>query len=211
MLPDKNLPVAPTGQGTSKPGLELSAIILAGGESRRMGRDKAWLEVGGRPLIQVAMETVRALGAREVFISGRTGVDYSAMECPVLFDLEPGFGPMGGIERGLHECSSSLLLVLAVDLPRVSASLLRKMLCRCDRLTGVVPRLNGCLEPLVAIYPKRCHVLAAEAIALNRRAARDFAEACHREHAVRTLCVSGADAGCFANWNRPTDVKASGN
>jgi molybdopterin-guanine dinucleotide biosynthesis protein A len=118
---------------------------------------------------------------------------------------------MGGIERGLQECNSPLLLVIAVDLPRISTSLLRKMACRCDRLTGVVPRLGGRLEPLVAIYPKRCHVFAAEAIALNRRAVRDFAEACRREHAVRTFSVSGRDAGCFANWNCPTDVMASGN
>ncbi len=95
--------------------MQCSAVILAGGESKRMGGDKAWVESGGRPLVQLAVEKVRELGIKEIFTSGRAGEDYSALKCAVLFDLEPGFGPLGGIERGLHECASPLLLVLAVD------------------------------------------------------------------------------------------------
>lgn len=78
----------------------------------------------------------------------------------MLFDLEQGFGPLGGIERALHECQSPLLLVLAVDLPGMTLAFLHKLTARCDRLTGVIPKLNGELEPLAAIYPKRCHAFA---------------------------------------------------
>lgn len=186
--------------------METSAVILAGGESRRMGRAKAWLEIDGKPLIQLAVEKVRALGIREIFISGRVGEDYSALNCPVLFDLEPGFGPLGGIERGLHECTSPLLLVLAVDLPRISPALLGRMQRVCDRLTGVVPKLYEKLEPLAAIYPKRCHAFAFTAIAKAQYSARDFASACLHERAVRAFPVAHRDAGFFVNWNRPADV-----
>ena len=106
---------------------KLSAIILAGGESRRMGRDKAWIEWEGRPLIGWAVDKVRRLGIEEIFISGRPDGDYAQLGCPVLFDLEPGLGPLGGIERGLHHCTSPLLLVLAVDLPRITAECLGKL------------------------------------------------------------------------------------
>ena len=186
--------------------VELSAVVLAGGESRRMGRDKAWLETGGQPLIRLAVEKVRSLGIREIFISGRPGEDYSALRCPVLLDLEPGFGPLGGLERGLHACASPFLLVLAVDLPRMTTLFLRKILARCDRLTGVVPRLGSELEPLAAIYPKRCHAFAFQALVGFHRAARDFAAACLRERAVRALPVATADVRCFANWNTPADI-----
>lgn len=186
--------------------VETSAVILAGGESRRMGRAKAWLEIDGKPLIQLAVEKVRTLGICEIFISGRAGEDYSALNCPVLFDLEPGFGPIGGIERGLHECTSPLLLVLAVDLPRISPALLGRMRKACDRLTGVVPKLCEQLEPLAAIYPKRCHALAFAAIAKAQYSARDFASACLREKAVRTYAVTQREASDFMNWNRPADV-----
>lgn len=188
--------------------MHLSAVILAGGESRRMGQDKAWFEKGGQPLIRRVLSTVRDSGIQEVLISGRADTDYSTLRCPVLFDLKPGCGPLGGIERTLAAATASLALVLAVDLPGITAAFLRKLAAHCDPLTGAIPKLRGELEPLAAIYPKRCHVIARDCLHKFRHAARDFAEGCQREHAVRTFAVSGTDAGCFANWNSPADVAA---
>jgi molybdopterin-guanine dinucleotide biosynthesis protein A len=188
--------------------VNLSAVILAGGKSSRMGRDKAWLEADGQPLLARVVATVRELGVEEIFISGRAGEDYSALRCPVLFDLEPECGPLGGIERGLDATVSPLLLVLAVDLPHMTTPFLRKLVARCDALTGAVPMLNGELEPLAAIYPRRCHAIAFDCITHSRLAARDFAAAGLREQAVRTLTVTKADAACFHNWNTPADIPA---
>ena len=188
--------------------MNLSAVILAGGESRRMGQDKAWLEMDGQPLIRRALSTVRDSGIQEVFISGRTGADYSTLGCLVLFDLEPGCGPLGGIERALATAPAPLVLVLAVDLPGITSAFLRKLAAHCDPLTGAVPKLRNELEPLAAIYPKRCHFIVRDCLLKLRHAARDFADACLRESAVRTLAVSGTDARCFNNWNSPADVSA---
>lgn len=185
---------------------KISAIILAGGESRRMGRDKAWLEWEGRPLIGWAVDKVRRLGIEEIFVSGRPEGDYTQLGCPVLFDLEPGLGPLGGIERGLHHCTSPLLLVLAVDLPRITAECLGKLVARCDRLTGVVPQRDGRWEPLAAIYPKRCHPFAFSLFTHRARAARDFVAECLHERAVKRWNVPASQAACFANWNRPDDL-----
>lgn len=190
--------------------MKLSAVILAGGKSKRMGQDKAWMEFGGKPLLELAVAKVRQLGIKEVFISGRAGEDYSALKCPVLFDLEPGFGPIGGIERGLHECSSPLLLVLAVDLPQMSLTFLSRMYEACDRLTGAVPKLNGQLEPLAAIYPKRCLPLAFAVIAKSQYSARGFATACLRERTVKVCPVTRSEASTFLNWNRPGDLADAG-
>jgi molybdopterin-guanine dinucleotide biosynthesis protein A len=111
------------------------------------------------------------------------------------------------MERALHDCDADLLLVLAVDLAAMTVALLRMLAARCDRHTGAVPKRAGDLEPLAAIYPKRCHGLACEALARSRYAARDFAAACLRERAVKAFPVPSADDGCFTNWNRPTDLK----
>jgi len=189
--------------------MNLSAVILAGGESRRMGKDKAWLEVGGQPLLARAVSTVRDSGIEEILISGRAGTDYSALRCPVLLDLEPGCGPLSGIERAFEATGAPLLLVLAVDLPNMTAAFLRKLAGRCDPLTGAVPKLSGQLEPLAAIYPKRCRFIALDCLLKCRRAARDFADACLREHAIRTFSVARADIGCFENWNSPGDITTS--
>ena len=189
--------------------MHLSAVILAGGNSSRMGQDKAWIEICGQPLMRRAVAPVRDSGIRDVFISGRTDTDYSTLGCSVLFDLEPGGGPLGGIERALATATAPLVLVLAVDLPAITAAFLRRLAAYCNPLTGAVPRLRGELEPLAAIYPQRCHSIARDCLRESRRAARDFANACLRAHAVRTLPVSGADSGCFKNWNVPSDVTSA--
>lgn len=189
--------------------LSLSAVILAGGQSRRMGRDKAWIECGGRPLIALALDKVRQIGVTEVFVSGRPAGDYSSLGCPVLLDLEPGLGPLGGVERGLHCCRSPLLLVLAVDLPCVTPAFLQAMVARSDAVTGVVPQRGDQLEPLAAIYPKRCHRFAFERLFHGSRAVHEFAEDCLREQAVKVWKVPATEAPCFTNWNRPDDVDAT--
>jgi molybdenum cofactor guanylyltransferase len=188
--------------------MNLSAVILAGGESRRMGQDKAWLQVGGQSLLARVLSTVRDSGIEEILISGRPGTDYSTLGCPVLFDREIGCGPLSGIERALQAVRAPLLLVLAVDLPNMTAAFLCKLIGRCDPLTGAVPKLSGRIEPLAAIYPTRCRFIALDCLLKGRPAARDFADACLREHAVRSFSVSASDASCFDNWNSPADVVA---
>lgn len=187
---------------------EFSAVILAGGESRRMGFDKAMIKCEGRTLLTRGIERARGLGAAEVFVSGRPGRDYSSVAQTVLYDRKPGLGPLGGIERALHVCRSPLLLVLAVDLPNMTTALLHKLLKCCDPLTGAVPELDGRLEPLAAIYPKRCHAFACEALANSRLAIREFASDSLHRRALRIVSISSEDAACFANWNVPADVRA---
>lgn len=190
--------------------MNLGAVILAGGESSRMGRDKAWVEFDGQPLIVRALRGIREAGFSEIFISGRAGTDYSSLRCTVLLDREPGAGPLAGIERALEATLAPLLLVLAVDLPHMTAQFLRALADRCQPLTGVIPKVRGELEPLAAIYPKRCHFVARDCLLKGRLAAREFAQACLREHAVKTFAVMRADIQCFDNWNTPLDMTASG-
>lgn len=185
---------------------DLSAVVLAGGASTRMGRDKAWLEFEGEPLIVRTINTLRSTGIQNVFVSARKRSDYSQLNCPVLIDLKPGVGPLGGIERALHEITTTLLLVLAVDLPLMSAKFLKKLTRECTPLKGVVPKLNDHLEPLAAIYPKYCQAFAVDAIARSHYAVHEFAETCATYRAVRIHRVSSTDARCFTNCNTPAEI-----
>jgi molybdopterin-guanine dinucleotide biosynthesis protein A len=172
-----------------------------------MGLDKAWIELDGQPLIARSLALLRSLGLRDVFISGRPEADYARLQCPVLLDSEPGLGPVAGIERALDVAQAPLLLVLAVDLPNVTADFLRRLSQSCpDPSTGLVPILHGQTEPLAAIYPRRCRSIAVNLLATGRRSARGFAEACLAADAVRPWPVAAADAGCFDNWNTPDDT-----
>jgi len=150
--------------------MNFSAVILAGGASTRMGRDKAWIEVGGRLLIARQVELVREVGAREVFISGRVDADYTSFSCPVLKDRFPEAGPLAGIEAALAAAASPLVLVLAVDMPHMNADLLQQLVGQCTETTGAIPRLADAIEPLAAVYPKSALPLVTELL-LNSEAA----------------------------------------
>ncbi|MGB8011508.1 MAG: NTP transferase domain-containing protein [Terriglobales bacterium] len=123
------------------------AVVLAGGQSMRVGRDKTLREVGEQPLLARQINLAWATRATEVFISGRAGVDYSRFNCPVLLDRLPGAGPLADIECGLAALAKARLLVLAVDLPAVTEALLNMMAAASPEHLGVIPRLNGRIEP----------------------------------------------------------------
>lgn len=190
--------------------MALSAVILAGGASRRMGQDKAWLEVGGVSLIERQIAMARRAGASEVMISGRANANYLDLGVRVLFDEATGCGPMAGIKRALEVTAGSHLLVLAVDLPAMTPEWLRWLGEQCGPEQGAVPRLDEALEPLAAIYPTSVRPIMDAFWWSGRYAMQEFARTCAQEGRVRLIPVGTADRGVFANWNRPGDFPAAG-
>ncbi len=211
--------------------MTFTAVILAGGRSSRMGRDKAFLTFQGKPLIEHALQLVRDAGADEVLISGRPEQDFSAYNCPGLLDLKPDCGPLGGIERGLHAATHPMVLLLAVDLPHMTGDCLRWLTSATvgtdtfprvpdfrdengdvDKRvptgsgTGAVPTHDGQLEPLVACYLKAAHEIVIAMLREKQFAAREFAARCTREGLARTLEVPVEHTPCFRNWNSPEDL-----
>ncbi len=185
--------------------MNFSAVILAGGRSSRMGRDKAWLEIGGQTLLARQIGVMREIGAAEIFISGRTDVDYSAFGGRVLQDKFPDAGPLAGIERALGAAKFPLLLALAVDLPEMTAEFLRALAADCSGTSGAIPRANGNIEPLAAFYPKAPHSLAESQLHAGNNAAATFAEHCVQTGLARFVELDHAEAVYFTNWNSPAD------
>ena len=177
--------------------MNFTAVILAGGRSVRMGRDKALLPVEGQPLLARQIETVRAAGAAEILISGRP--EYAAFGCRVIQDNYLDIGPLAGIEAALLVAAHPLLLVLAVDLPHMTADYLRQLLADCTPNLGAIPCHQGCFEPLAAVYPRAAHPLALAQIRAGVYAVHTFAALCAPiAHTIPTPC--------FTNWNHPLDV-----
>ncbi len=182
------------------------AVILAGGDSTRMGRDKAGLEVEGRPLLARQIDLVRGLGPDEVFISGRREGDYHAFGCPVVRDAEAGVGPLAGLAAAWEASRAPLLLVLAVDLPRMNRTVLASLLAACSAERGAVARVAGRVEPLVAVYPRAAAARVRELLAAGRRAAGELAARCAQAGLVGWVDLPAAQAAAFLNWNRPEDL-----
>jgi molybdopterin-guanine dinucleotide biosynthesis protein A len=126
--------------------------VLAGGRSTRMGQDKALLQVGGRSLVELALDKLRSIGVAEPRIAGAR-TDLSSL-APVVPDLHPGCGPLSGIEAALAATTKGLNLFLPVDMPLLPARFLYWMLLRAE-ITGAlmtVPCINGWPQPLCAVY-----------------------------------------------------------
>jgi molybdopterin-guanine dinucleotide biosynthesis protein A len=186
--------------------MNFSAVILAGGQSRRMGRDKAWLPVNGVTLLARQLEVVRQLAPLEIFISGRADTDYSSLRYPILRDQFTDAGPLAGIERALEETSAPSVFVLAVDLPNMSAPFLRQMAHHCAEGRGLIPRLNGSVEPLAAFYPKSAKSLADAQLTNSQYAVTAFAERCVQSGLADFYDLASTDAGAFFNWNIPSVI-----
>ena len=118
--------------------MKFSAVILAGGESKRMGRDKAWVELAGEPLIARQIGILKALNPEQLFISGPTNRGYERFGHPVLEDNCKSVGPLGGIARALEVSTSPLVLVLAVDMPRMETGFLKRMLAECSKAAALI-------------------------------------------------------------------------
>ena len=186
--------------------MKFSAVILAGGKSSRMGRDKAWLLLDGKPLLARQIALVRELAPEEIFISGRACVDYSLFGYRVLMDRYPDAGPLAGIAAGLEASSSPLVLVLAVDMPDMTSGALRRLLERCTPGVGIVPRVNHRVEPLAAYYPKAAQTIAADMLSRGLREVRTFVEECKRSRLLSFHDFEAGELHYFANWNAPADL-----
>lgn len=130
---------------------EFSAVLLAGGKSRRMGFDKAQIDVNGQPLWLHQIETLRKLGAMEVLISGPDAGPWKGWGIRVVEDVTQNGGPMAAIANVLTKVTTPRVLVLAVDMPLISSEFLSKLLT-FNR--SVVPKNAGYFEPLVAVYTR---------------------------------------------------------
>ncbi|MDR1727952.1 MAG: molybdenum cofactor guanylyltransferase [Acidobacteriota bacterium] len=146
---------------------EICAVILAGGRSRRMGRNKALLDIGGRPLIQTLAERLGTL-ARDIFVAANDPEAYRFLGLPVVADRFPGQGPLAGLHAVMSEHPRAYYVVAACDLPNLPTALLRRMLdaAVADGIDAVIPRsLDGRAHPLSAVYRRTCLPVIEKALA----------------------------------------------
>ncbi|MBN1225545.1 MAG: NTP transferase domain-containing protein [Deltaproteobacteria bacterium] len=177
----------------------VTALILTGGESSRMGKDKGHLTINGKILI-VHLYELLAQFFDEVIISvaKKTGpVIPNALITP---DLIPGKGPLMGIYSGISASSNKVNFVIACDIPRVEFSLLRKLLSCSLQYDIVVPSFeSGKYEPLFAVYTKKVLTSAKALLDNDRRRVSDLFSLC------KTKIVKASNTEWYANLNTPED------
>ncbi len=129
----------------------MTGIILAGGENRRMGTDKAFLEINGRPLIEHILAVFSTLFARTIVVTN-TPDRYRNYGVEVTSDALDIRGPLTGIYSGLLRSTDEYNFVAACDMPFLNPRLISYMGEIAAGQDAVVPKFNGYLEPLHAVY-----------------------------------------------------------
>lgn len=135
---------------------DLAAVLLAGGQSCRMGFDKAFLRVGGKSVAQLLAARLRTL-TDQVLLSANDPSAYTPLGLPIVLDIYAGSGPMAGLHAAMLHSQRPLMLVLACDLPRVPAVLLRNIIESSPGFDAVIPITpDGGLHPVCAVYRRTC-------------------------------------------------------
>jgi len=186
---------------------DITAFVLAGGQSSRMGTDKAFVELEGRTLLARALDLVKLvtsdvhiLGSNEQFAAFGAVVEDQFVKC----------GPLGGIHAALRSSSAQLNLILAVDMPFVRAEFLRYLagLARTSAAIVTVPRAAGNWQPLCAIYRTPFAVIAETAL----QQGRNKIDPLYREVEVQVIEEieierKGFPPDMFRNLNTPEEVQ----
>lgn len=146
---------------------QATGVILAGGKSKRMGTDKAFLDVGREAMIRRVAEELAKLFA-ELLICGGEEETGKRLGLRVITDLIKGGGPLSGIHAALHGAKYGQSLVVACDMPFVSAPLAQYMIRQAEGYDVAVPRHGIHLQPLFAVYSKSCSKVVEESLHAGR-------------------------------------------
>ena len=137
----------------------ITSIVLAGGKSTRLGREKALETIVGESLIERVIRRVAPLSTEVIVVMRPEQPRFPLPAQPMVktvTDLYPGKGSLGGIYSGLYNSSSFHNLVVACDMPFLNMALLRYLIELCSNFDVVIPTVGGNLEPLHSVYSKNC-------------------------------------------------------
>ena len=181
---------------------ELSVIVLAGGKSHRMGRDKADLPYGESTFLEHQIAKGRALGIENVLVSGYRGERCSAK---VVEDVHIERGPLGGLAATLPQIENERCLVLSVDMPQLPLSVLRKLIAHSmgSACAATILRHGTKFEPLVGVYHRNAAAAAEQLLTRGRGAVMGLLEEVGYEEYI---CPE--DEAAFQNVNTMDDYEA---
>ena len=203
----------PTGHPDRTPGAaRLTGAILAGGFSRRLGQDKAALQLGGKPLALWVNEALAPLVTTSWLITNQP-LAHQSFGLPLMTDLRPFQGPAGGLITALFAARTPWVLAAAVDNPFLAPPLLAALAALAGRTSrpAVVCRSPRGLEPFPGVYSVRLLPALQDFLQTDRRPTR-FLEVCRPQVLSETEVLAlDPDGRSFFNLNTPRDLNRAEN
>ncbi|MHB8611784.1 MAG: molybdenum cofactor guanylyltransferase [Candidatus Dormibacteraceae bacterium] len=181
--------------------MQASLLVLAGGDSRRMGRPKAWLEVGDTYLLRHVAERLAPVFS-EVMVSFAAP---EQLEEPVpyrvVFDRRPSAGPLAGIEAGLLAARHEVIFAIACDMPYVTQGVAQLAVAAARSCDAAIPRIDGRPEPVCGAYRRSALPFITSAVNTGRfKAAELVAE-------LDVTWLESLDRQLFRSLNTPGDLE----
>jgi molybdopterin-guanine dinucleotide biosynthesis protein A len=185
---------------------DVAAFILAGGRSTRMGADKAFVALEGRTLLARALDLARSISSDVRIVGDRSKF---APFAPVVEDIFPGCGPLGGIHAALLASQKEFNVILAVDVPFVSFALLQFLITRARNsdATVTLARAGAYWQPLCAVYRRDFSEAAERALrAGHYKIDPLFDEVAVQGISEEELETAGFTPAIFRNLNTPEEL-----
>jgi molybdopterin-guanine dinucleotide biosynthesis protein A len=187
----------------------VTGIVLAGGASQRMGRNKAFLELGGRALIEIVIERMTQVCAEVLVVAGDAR-PYAGLGVPVVEDRFRGVGVLGGLHAGIEAATHELTIAVGCDMPFLNPDLLRAFAGWAIGFDVVVLREGENVEPLHAVYRRTCIPAMESVIRANqRRIISLFSRVRVRYVTTEDVTPFDPDLRSFRNINTPADWEAA--
>ncbi len=185
----------------------MAGIVLAGGENKRMGSDKAFLTVGGSPVIEHILRTLRGTADPAIIVTN-TPAAYAGYDAVITTDAFDKRGPLTGIYSGLLRSAEEYSMVVACDMPFLSRSLLAYMMDVAAGYDVTLPRIGSFVEPLHAVYRRELLPLIEKYLLADRRRIQDL----FPELRIRYITEQEIDRfdpmrRSFVNLNTPEEYK----
>jgi molybdopterin-guanine dinucleotide biosynthesis protein A len=188
--------------------MKITGVIQAGGQSRRMGgRPKALIELGGRRIIERVLAAL-APAVDDVLVVTNTPELYAFLNLPMVGDVYPDRGSLGGIYSGLEAASGQAAFTVACDMPFLHPEIVKLVVERAGEGDVVIPRVETQLETMHAAYGKICLPHIAERLIAGQLKIVDFFER------VRVVEIAEADVArfrdpqiAFMNVNTPDELE----
>lgn len=189
--------------------MNISAVLLAGGASRRMHKDKAKLVIRNKPLWQIQLDLLQKLKPAEIFVSARTDPSWRPHHVQFVADDPPSRGPLSGLTATLARIQSNHLLALAIDMPFMYEGHLRALCMQIHPACGVLPMVGGRVEPVAAIYPVEARIEFIKALSGTNFSLQTLTNRLVKMGRLHVVQVSKREQRFYWNLNEPGDLDAS--
>lgn len=190
------------------PKMSFSAVLLAGGESLRMGKDKATVRFRGKLLWELQLDLLRKLEPEEILVSARTDPPWRPDDVQLVTDDPPSRGPLSGLAASLAQMRSAHLLALAIDMPFMTEKFLQRLCEQIEPAVGVVPKIGSRAEPLAAIYPREAEIDVHEGLAGDDFSLQTVVRRLIAAGKLREIPVAKQERKLFLNVNQLSDLAA---